>query len=195
MKTNNPVELKTSGKVGVWINLGFNVISIFYLIYLFIIYKNIAYKSTVIIELLGTIRLSRGIFVFLFVLAPVLIIFSLYFNIRLLYRHFDYQSRAILFGILSGSIMGSLFLMVGKVDIPAYELSDELKKQLDQLKKPSSHKIMTQPMYQQPTYQPPYHETMSILLKYKRLLDAGLITQEEYETLIQRLRDARNNYS
>lgn len=171
-------ELKAIGKVGLWITLATNLFYLIELVILFV-YFVVNLDKVVSFHFLG-INLSKDVYVFLFVLAPILIGLSIFFNFMVLTKKLNYQSQAILFGFLSGSLIGSILLWIGKVPMPKAEVPEEYLARFPKTNHRDSRlNGRTVPQFQQ-------NPIEELLLKYAKLFEFGMITEEEYNRIKKR---------
>lgn len=179
METNT-IELKKTGKIGVMVNIAFHVAFLIYLIYLFVVFVQLREKMVRLT--IFRIPIPNDVLAFFFILLPLLIGVSLYYNVQLLLKRVEYQNRAIVFSFLSGSVIGALLLIAGRAPLDPYELPEAVKQKLPSLKK-AHQRVGDMPLTVAVQSQ---HD---LLLKYEELRALGLITDEEYDRIRRRLSD------
>lgn len=179
-----PKEQSKQTVMGIYLNFLFNGIFLFYIIYLYVVYSQA--NNVVGLSFLG-IKFSVDIYAFIFLVLPVFIILSVYFNLRLLKNHHEQQGKAILFSFLSGSLIGCLLLWMGRTKLPPVQIK-VVKRQHQPMR--TTSQMNMNPIHQQPIgfYQQPMSPKERIYQKYIVLNQEGLITDSELKELEELLR-------
>lgn len=171
-------ELKTVGKIGIWVTLITNVYFLIETIRIFVIFM-VNREHVLGFSFLGY-DLPMDFYGFLFVMVPVLVGLSLFFQVKLLLKDFNFQSRAFFFGLLSGSVVGSILLWVGRVPLPKAEVPEDIQTHFTRDK----YKLKFVPS-EMPSNELRFSND-ELLTKYAKLLHLGIITEEEFEKMKQK---------